>query len=195
MIYQPRLFVFGPHPLIISMVTKLMEKESGWELKESTGSCLHVGIDEQCVEKAVETVSRLKEHLVAWKAERRKKGVAAIESGRCSRLKITSASNDPSRTSTVSFYTPESDNLVVLGLKTGHAREGRQQFDWSNADEVIMHILTLINRLESDRELTVTKWKEEREKVVWMRAMLDLKAAERLRILPLLVQQGTCMSA
>ena len=171
---------------------------AGWELKASDGSCLHVGVDEQCVEKAVETVSRLTDHLATWKTEKKKlnSAISKDNGGRVSRLKTLSASSPSSRDSVVSFYTPETDNLLVQGLKTGQLRDSRKKFDWSNAEDVVVHIMTLIKRLEKDREVTVRKWREEREKVIKMRKMLDEKAAERLRLLPLLVQQGmlcTCV--
>ena len=166
------------------------EEECGWELQERVESCLHVGTDERCVEKAAETIYRLKEYLAVWKKEKKRVNSTdpSKESGRSSRLVKTSSPYHHSRNdSSVSFYEHESEKLVVQGQRTGQMRK---KYDWSNAEEVIMHMMSLMKRLEEDRQSTVEKWIKERETVIKMRKILDEKAIERLTILPLLVQQG-----
>lgn len=167
-----------------------MADDTTWDLIESTKSCLQLGKDEQCVEKAVERISSLKKSLSSWRAEA-KRNITVKESGRSSRLKTTTRETTASTpTSGVSFYEPnQSNNLVVVGLKTGQVCE--ETVEWSSMNQMITSIQNLVERLEKDREITVAKWKEERERVIKMRRSLDEKAVERLRILPILVQQGT----
>ena len=96
--------------------------------------------------------------------------------------------------------------LTVKGTKTGtlkydesavrpgtigsNSDSSAESFDWSIVNDVIVRSLDLVNRLDEDRRVTIEMWKEVKEKVDKMRAILADKAAERLRLLPLLVQQG-----
>ena len=168
------------------------------------GSCL-LGNDGKCVEKATYLLSALKKQLEQWH-ESFDKGfvVPSVSSGLAenrssSRLKIATPDH---KTEGDSDTTSKTKKLQVRGVHTGIARnlsktatdlsiaQHAEQFDWSTADQAIARSLSLIMKLEKDREETATLLEEQKSKVKDMRAKLDAKAAERLKILASIVQKG-----
>ena len=118
---------------LVTMATKLMEKENGWELKDSNGSCLELGVEEQCVKKAAAVITILKDQLVVWKEEEIKmlqiRSPYAFQGSNCYHH-----SPDHRPDSVVSFYPTTSNDLVVEGLKTGISKQvnqSRNRFEWS----------------------------------------------------------------
>ena len=188
-------------------------EETEWALKETpreNGSCLQLGNDGQCVNKATSLLTSLQDQLLKWRTTKE------VTSSRTRRKKTTPSPilkdnmADSIQVNNVDKHlTVMSDNkeLVILGSQTGQTRfkthtgfflgtsniddVTSKSFDWSEIDDVIMRTLNLVLRLEEDRSETVRLLEEEREKVRVMRETLDIKAAERLRILPVLVQKGT----
>lgn len=173
------------------------------------GSCL-LGNDGKCVEKATSLLSALKKQLELWQQSLEKGFVVpSVSSGLAenrssSRLKITTPDHKTEGESdtTTSKTENKTKMLQVRGVHAGIARklsktatdlstaQHTEQFDWSTADQAITRSLSLIMRLEKDREETVGLLEEEKSKVKDMRAKLDAKAAERLKILADIVQKG-----
>lgn len=168
------------------------------------GSCL-LGNDGRCVEKATYLLSALKKQLGLWR-ESFEKGyiVPSVLSGLAGEIssnKLRVAISDQ-RLSGGDADTTSKEGLHIRGTQTGIARHlsrtstdlsiGHhvEQFDWSTADQAITRSLSLIMKLEKDKEETVRLLEEERGKVKEMRAKLDAKAAERLKILASIVQKG-----
>ena len=182
--------------------------KTDWALKETPrerGSCLQLGFDGQCVNKAVALLSALKEHLTTWRHHSQKqndrdekKRTTNInkkknEYQQCPSISESPSQSPPARShpsSAITFRIPTRATLSVEGTQICSTNETRRVFDWSNVEDIISHSLSLVIRLEDDRSNTVRLWEEERERVKKMRKRLDEKAAERLMILPLLVQQG-----
>ena len=82
------------------------------------------------------------------------------------------------------------ESAVQPGTVSTNSDSSTESLDWSIVNDVIVRSLNLVMRLDEDRRVTIELWKEIKEKVDKMRAILADKAAERLRLLPLLVQQG-----
>ena len=183
--------------------------KTDWALKETPrerGSCLQLGFDGQCVNKAVALLSALKEHLTIWRRHSQKqndrdekKKIININKKKNEYQQCPSISESPSQSppptrslpsSAITFRIPTRDTLLVEGTQICSTNETKRVFEWSNVEDIISHSLSLVIRLEDDRSDTVRLWEEERERVRKMRKQLDEKAAERLVILPLLVQQG-----
>ena len=180
--------------------------KTDWALKETPrerGSCLQLGYDGQCVNKAVALLSALKEHLTIWRRHSQKqndrdekKKTTNINKKKNEYQQCPSISESPSQSPPpthshpITFRIPTRDTLSVEGTHICSTNETKRVFQWSNVEDIISHSLSLVIRLEDDRSDTGRLWEEERERVRKMRKRLDEKAAERLVILPLLVQQG-----
>ena len=189
-----------------------ISEEIEWALKETpreNGSCLQLGNDGQCVNKATSLLTSLQDQLLKWRTT---KEVTSSKTWRKKTmpspiLKDNMADNiQMNNVDKHSTMMSDNNELVILGSQTGHTRFKTQtglvlgtsnidditskSFDWSEIDDVIMRTLNLVLRLEDDRSETVRLLEEEREKVRAMRETLDIKATERLTILPALVQKG-----
>ena len=158
------------------------------------GSCLKIGSDGNCVSKSTFLLATLRRQLGKWRQASNDDPLPPD---------VPEHSPIPRRESKVTIEGEgvhvESSKLFIKGTQTGQTRfaDGKSRdgapgddFDWSKVEEVISSTLSLVKRLESDRSDTRNRLDNERHKVKDMRHKIDTKAAERLRLLPALVQRG-----
>ena len=68
--------------------------------------------------------------------------------------------------------------------------EGGLEIPYLGAEDVIDEVITLLARLESDRQDTQGRFKQEMETAVTLKKKIDDLCLRRLRELPILVQRG-----
>ena len=209
---RPPVAIVTSNRVMAIVLQERVSEEIEWALKETpreNGSCLQLGNDGQCVNKATSLLTSLQEQLLKWRTTKevtssrtwRKKTIPSpiLKDNMADGIQVKNIDKGSTMIS-------DNKELVILGSQTGYTRfkthtglvlgtsniddVTSKSFDWSEIDDVIMRTLNLVLRLEDDRSETVRLLEEEREKVRVMRETLDIKAAERLTILPALVQKG-----
>jgi chromosome segregation ATPase len=154
------------------------------EEEEVEGSCVGLGNEGHCVTKVTFLLSALQSQLVKWHEERQ------AAKGRAPVLRTASISAVKSSSPGSATY---SSDLSVQGTQTGHARflerTPDSRFNWAKADGVLNSAMQLVKKLEDNRKETSKLLEKERKKVKEMRAQVDIKAAERLKMLPAIVQK------
>ena len=69
-------------------------------------------------------------------------------------------------------------------------QESSTDIPYLGAEQVVEEVITLLAKLENDRQQSVTHYKAQREKVKKLSARIDALAERRLDMLPAAVQNG-----
>ncbi|CAI8020881.1 hypothetical protein GBAR_LOCUS12448 [Geodia barretti] len=141
-------------------------------LSPAQRSCINLGKTEPCVRKAVQVLKRLKNQL------QHNMGYGEVE-------RTFLSADRPSKPMHL-------EGLCIEGRATGSQRsyedDMRSDLDWNG---VIKGVLDLVLRMETDRQGTLNRLSEEKEKVHYLSQKLDVEAKRRLCSLESAVQSDS----
>ena len=85
-------------------------------------------------------------------------------------------------------------HVVFSAPKIMVIKEEEEQTPYLGADEVIEEVITLLARLEKDRQETEDMYNKERDKAILLAEKINTLSSEKLRDMPLAVQQGSLIA-